>query len=54
MDEVVAELPKGRELYVILDNLSTHKKNDVLRAANPEVHFHSTPASASWLNQIEI
>lgn len=22
-------------------------------AANPMVHFHSTPTSASWLNQVE-
>jgi transposase len=54
MDEVVAGLPKGREIHVILDNLSTHKKNDVWLAANPQVHFHFTPTSASWLNQIEI
>ena len=54
MDEVVAELPKGREIHVILDNLSTHKKNDAWLAANPQVHFHFTPTSASWLNQIEI
>jgi transposase len=54
MDEVVAGLPKGRDIHVILDNLSTHKKNDDWLAANPQVHFHFTPTSASWLNQIEI
>ena len=54
MDEVVAELPKGRAIHVILDILSTHKKNDAWLAANPQVHFHFTPTSASWLNQIEI
>ena len=54
MDEVVAELPKGRAIHVILDILSTHKKNDAWLAANPQVHFHFTPTSASWLYQIEI
>lgn len=54
MDEVVAGLPKGRMIHVILDNLSTHKKNEDWLAANPQVRFHFTPTSASWLNQIEI
>jgi transposase len=54
MDEVVADLPKDREIHVILDNLCTHKKNDEWLAAHPNVTFHFTPTSASWLNQIEI
>lgn len=54
MDDVVADLPKEREIHVILDNLNTHKKNDDWLAKNPRVHFHFTPTSASWLNQIEI
>src|SRR6201984_1038311 len=36
------------------DNLSTHKKNDDWLAAHPNVTFHFTPTSASWLNQVEI
>jgi transposase len=54
MDEVVAELPPGKEIHVILDNYCIHKKNDVWLAAHPEVFFHFTPTSASWLNQVEI
>ena len=54
MDEVIADQPKDRMIHVILDNLSTHKKNDDWLAANPQVRFHFTPTSASWLNQIEI
>jgi transposase len=54
MDELLAEMPKDREIHMILDNLSTHKKNDDWLAANPRVRFHFTPTSASWLNQIEI
>ena len=54
MDEVVADQPAGRQIHVILDNLNTHKKNDEWLAAHPNVTFHFTPTSASWLNQVEI
>jgi transposase len=46
----------GREVHVVLDNLSTHDTPEV-RAwldANPNVTFHFTPVGSSWLNQIEI
>jgi transposase len=54
MDEVVAELADDKEIHVILDNYSTHKKNHDWLAKHPNVHFHFTPTSASWLNQVEI
>jgi transposase len=54
MDQVVAETPAEQELHVILDNYCTHKKCDAWLAAHPNVHFHFTPTSASWLNQVEI
>lgn len=54
MDAVVAESPEGKELHVILDNYCTHKKCDIWLEAHPNVHFHFTPTSASWLNQVEI
>ncbi|CAP44079.1 IS630-like element IS1066 family transposase [Bordetella petrii] len=54
MDEVVADQPADRQIHVILDNLSTHKKNEDWLAAHPNVTFHFTPTSASWLNQVEI
>lgn len=45
----------GKEIHVILDNLSTHKpKRDMWLARHPNVHFHYTPTHSSWLNQIEI
>ena len=53
MDEVLAVYP-GMELHVVLDNLNTHKKNDTWLAAHPNVRFHFTPTSASWLNQVEV
>ena len=54
MDEVVADQPADRQIHVILDNLNTHKKNEDWLAAHPNVTFHFTPTSASWLNQVEI
>jgi len=54
MTDLVAEQPPDREIHVILDNLATHKKNDDWLAAHPNVTFHFTPTSASWLNQVEI
>jgi transposase len=53
MDEVVAAYP-DQELHVVLDNLNTHKKNDDWLEAHPNVSFHFTPTSASWLNQVEV
>jgi len=53
MNRVLAQHP-GKELHVILDNLSTHKpKRDSWLARHPNVHLHYTPTHASWLNQIE-
>jgi transposase len=54
MDEIVEEALPGQELHVILDNYCTHKKCDTWLAQHPNVHFHFTPTSASWLNQVEI
>ena len=54
MDQVVAETSPEVEWHVILDNYGTHKKCEAWLAAHPNVHFHFTPTSASWLNQVEI
>ena len=55
LDQVVAELPADKDIHVILDNYSTHKKNsDWLEKYDGRGQFHFTPTSASWLNQIEI
>ena len=55
LDGVIADQPADKEIHVILDNYSTHKKNDTwLAKFQGRVQFHFTPTSASWLNQIEI
>ena len=54
MDQVMAQVPLGKEIHVILDNYCIHKKNDTWLSAHPNVFFHYTPTSASWLNQVEV
>src|SRR6266545_530729 len=46
--------PAG-QLHVVLDNSSTHKTPAVVRwlRRHTRVHFHFTPTSASWMNQVE-
>jgi transposase len=55
LDGVLADQPPDKEIHVILDNYSPHKRNDDwLAKFEGRVQFHFTPTSASWLNQIEI
>jgi len=56
MDELLKELSvsTGTQIHVILDNYCIHKRCTEWLECNPNVHFHFTPTSASWLNQIEI
>ena len=54
LDQVVADLPDAGEIHVILDNYCIHKKCDAWLAAHPQVTFHYTPTSASWLNLVEV
>ena len=54
MNEIVARYPETA-LHIIVDNLNTHKpKNERWLKRHPNVHFHFTPTTASWLNQVEI
>jgi transposase len=45
----------GKDIHVVLDNLSTHTTPDVQAwlDKNSHIHFHFTPVGSSWLNQIE-
>ncbi len=45
----------GKDIHIVLDNLSTHTTADVQQwlTDNPHVHFHFTPVGSSWMNQIE-
>jgi transposase len=54
LNKLVAQNP-GKELHLVLDNLSPHKlkEDHPWRVKHPHVHFHFTPTHASWINQIE-
>lgn len=54
MKKVARRYP-GKELHVVLDNSSTHSTPEVCDwlKKNPNISFHYTPTSASWLNQVE-
>lgn len=56
LQEIIDSQPRGKQIHVILDNLSVHKSAVVrdFLAAHPKVHLHYTPTYSSWLNQIEI
>ena len=51
------QVPEDLEVHLILDNYSTHKSAAVQRWLKPRkrqrFHFHFTPTSSSWLNQVE-
>jgi transposase len=54
--DIVANQPRGKEIHVIADNLSTHKTEQVAKflAEHPKVQLHFTPTYSSWLNQVEL
>jgi transposase len=56
LGQIIALEPKGREIHIIIDNLSAHKTRRVAQflADHPKLHLHFTPTYSSWLNQVEI
>jgi transposase len=56
LSTLIATQSPGREIHVILDNLSTHKTKQVqaFLAVHPNVSLHFTPTYSSWLNQVEL
>jgi putative transposase len=50
-------VPPDLEVHLILDSYSTHECPPVQRWLKPQkrqrFHFHFTPTSSSWLNQVE-
>lgn len=57
LNQLEKEVPEDLEAHLILDNYSTHKSAAVQRWLKPKkrrrFHFHFTPTSSSWLNQVE-
>lgn len=56
LDQIVESQPPGKEIHIIVDNLSAHKTKtvDKFLRENPKVQIHFTPTYSSWLNQVEI
>jgi len=56
LDRLEDEIPPDKSVVGILDNLSTHKTQEVEAwlDEHPRWRFHFTPKHASWLNQVEI
>jgi transposase len=55
LEQIEAETPADRRVIAILDNLSTHKTQEVedWLAEHPRWEVVFTPKHASWLNQVE-
>src|ERR1700758_3178568 len=55
LNDIDANLPRGFEVHLVMDNYGTHKVQKVRNwfARHPRYHVHFTPTSASWLNLVE-
>lgn len=57
LHQLEKEVPPELDIHLIVDNYSTHKSAAVQRWLQPKkrrrFHFHFTPTSSSWLNQVE-
>jgi transposase len=57
LNQLERQVPAGMDVHLIMDNYCTHKSAEVQRWLKPRkrrrVHFHFTPTSSSWLNQVE-
>ncbi len=52
----VARTYPDQPLHLVMDNYAAHKRVEIRDwlAANPRIHVHFTPTSASWLNLVEV
>jgi transposase len=57
LNHLEKEVPADQDIHLIMDNYSTHKSAAGQRWLKPKkrrrFHFHFTPTSSSWLNQVE-
>src|ERR1700690_3781072 len=55
LNDIDANLPKGFDVHLVMDNYGTHKVDKVRAwlARHPRYHVHFTPTSGSWLNLVE-
>jgi transposase len=57
LNQLEKEVPPDLDVHLVMDNYSSHKSAAVQRWLKPKkrrrFHFHFTPTSSSWLNQVE-
>lgn len=55
LNRLERDIPAGKVVHVVLDNVSSHKTPEVRRwlDRHPRWTFHFTPTSSSWLNAVE-
>src|SRR4029077_1208482 len=55
LNEIEANLPRGFEVHLVMDNYGTHKVAKVRGwlARQPSDHDHLTPTRGRWLNLVE-
>jgi transposase len=57
LNQLEKDVPADLDVHIILDNYGTHKSALVKTWLKPKkrrrFHFHFTPTSSSWLNQVE-
>jgi transposase len=55
LDAIEAEVPRGLDIHLIMDNYGTHKTPLVRNwfAKRPRFHVHFTPTYGSWINLVE-
>jgi transposase/DNA-binding CsgD family transcriptional regulator len=57
LNHLERQLPADQQVHMVMDNYCTHKSAEVQRWLKPKrrrrFHFHFTPTSSSWLNQVE-
>jgi putative transposase len=57
LNQLETQVPPDQDIHLIMDNYCTHKSTEVQRWLKPKkrhrFHFHVTPTSSSWMNQVE-
>lgn len=57
LNQLEKDVPPDQDIHLIMDNYCKHKSQAVQKWLKPKkrrrFHFHFTPTSSSWLNQVE-
>ena len=55
LDLIDAEIPEHLAVHIVLDNVSSHKTQQVVQwqLEHPRFEFHFTPTYSAWMNLVE-